>query len=191
MPDLPLLSALADGKANLLYAGPVVLLDHLEALLVVFLHYLTMDREARLTIAATTVDDTVYAALQAEVRRLDIVDRLLLARDLAPAQVQSLFLGADAFVSLNPAEDGAQELQSALWFDVPILARDTSANRAVAGGAAILLGDTSDLLAVATLAQLLVTDRAVRDSVLAAGRAVRLGSLEPQGDAPLNIAVVR
>jgi glycosyltransferase involved in cell wall biosynthesis len=191
MPDLPLVSALADGKANLLYAGPVVMVEHLEALLVVFLHYLTMDREARLTIAATAVDDTVYAALQAEARRLDIVDRLLLARDLAPAQVQSLFLGADAFVSLNPAEDGAQELLSALWFDVPILARDTNANRAVAKGAAILLGDTSDLLAVATLAQLLVTDRAVRDAVVSAGRAVRLGSREPHGVADLNIAAIR
>ena len=191
MPDLPLVSALADGKANLLYVGPVVAVEHLEALLVVFLHYLTMDREARLTIAATTVDDTVYAALQAEVLRLDIVDRLLLARNLAPAQVQSLFLGADVFVSLNPGDDGAQELRSALWFDVPILARDTKANRAVAGGAAILLGDTSDLLAVGTLAQMLVTDRAMRDAILAAQRAVRLGSQEAQSAATVNIALTR
>jgi hypothetical protein len=47
------------------------------------------------------------------------------------------------------------------------------------------------LLAVGTLAQMLVTDRAMRDAILAAQRAVRLGSQEAQSAATVNIALTR
>jgi glycosyltransferase involved in cell wall biosynthesis len=188
LPDLPLAAALADGKTNLLYAGPVVSIDHLDQLLVVFLHYLTLEREARLAIAATSaIDDRVYDRLQAEVRRLDLVDRLLVARDLAPAQLQALYLSADAFISLDRSETSGEELEYAMWFDVPILATDTPAHRAVAGRGGILVHDTSDLLAIAVLAQLLVTDAALRETVIAAARRARLSPHEADHVAGIDV----
>ena len=188
LPDLPLVSALADGKTNLLYAGPVVSIDHLDQLLVFFLHYLTLEREARLAIAATAaIDDRVYEALQAEVRRLDLVDRLLVARDLASAQLQALYLSADAFISLDRSETGGEELEYAMWFDVPILATGTATHRAVAGGGGILVDDTSDLLAIAVLAQVLVTDSVLRQTVIAGARRARLSAHEAHHVAGVDV----
>jgi hypothetical protein len=177
MPDLPLLCALADGKTNLLYAGPVRSIEHLDQLLVVFLHYLTIDREARLSIAATAgTDPAAYEILQTEVRRLDLVDRLLVTRDLAPPQMQALYLAADVFVSLDRSNPDGEHVRDAMWFDIPVLAVDTPAHRAVAGDAAMLIGDTSDLLAVAVLAELLANDARLRETVVSGQREKRASS---------------
>ena len=189
LPDLPLTAALADGKTNLLYAGPVVSIDHLYALLVFFLHYLTLEREARLAIAATApIDARVYDAVQTEVRRLDLVDRLRVARDLAPAQLQALYLSADAFISLDRSETGGEELEYAMWFDVPILATNTPAHRAVADQGGILVDDTSDLLAIAVLAQVLVTDSVLRQKIIAGARRARLVAHEAHHVAGSDVA---
>jgi glycosyltransferase involved in cell wall biosynthesis len=181
LPDLQLVSALADGKMNVLYAGPITSIGHIDQLLVVFLHLLTIDREARLTIAATAgTQDAAYEELLMEARRLDLVDRLLVTRDLGVAQLQALYLGAAVFVSLDRESLGENELRDAMWFDIPVLAVDSGPNRAIAGGAAILMHDTSDLLAVAALADFLVKDVRLREAVIAAQRRKRVSADEVQ-----------
>ncbi len=181
VPDVPLVSALADGKTNLFYAGPITSLDHVDELLVVFLHFLTLERESRLAIAATGgTDPALYEDLQTEVRRLDLVDRLIVTREPAIAQLQAFYLAANVFVSLDRGDRGTRELRDAMWFDIPILALDTPANRAFAGDAAILIRETDDRLAVAALLEIVAKDARVRDTLIAAGRRCRSAS-ELQG----------
>ncbi len=174
VPDVPLVSALSDGKTNLLYAGTIEALAPVEQLLVLFLHYLTMDREARLTIVASAASDPeAYDALLVEVRRLDLADRILVTRDLALTQLQAVYLSADVFISLDPTANSAHEIRDAMWFDVPVLALDTPSSRAIAGSAAVLVSEHSNLLAVAALAHMLVLDDALREPTIAAQRCLR------------------
>jgi hypothetical protein len=67
-----------------------------------------------------------------------------------------------------------------MWFDIPVLAVDSGPNRAIAGGAAILMHDTSDLLAVAALADFLGKDVRLREAVIAAQRRKRVSADEVQ-----------
>jgi len=180
VPDIPLVSALADGKTNLLYAGPISSIEHIDELLVVFLHFLTLERESRLAIAATAgTDPKIFEELQSEVRRLDLVDRLLVTQQPAVAQLQGLYLAADVFISLDRSGASTAEMRDAMWFDIPILALDTPANREVARDSALLVRDTDDLLAIAALTELLAKDARLRDTVIAAQRRVRSA---PKGD---------
>jgi glycosyltransferase involved in cell wall biosynthesis len=174
LPDLPLASALQDGKHNLVYVGRVTEAAHLDQLLIAFLYYLTIEREARLTIVASgIVDDTVYARLFEEVQRLELMDRVLISRSLTPAQLQSIYRAADVFVSLDESEDLGEHFLQAMWFDVPIVAYKSAVAQWLVGPAGILINDTRDLLAIAALAQTVVTDDALRAQIIAAQRRVR------------------
>jgi glycosyltransferase involved in cell wall biosynthesis len=191
--DVPLISALQDGKQNLLYAGPIESLACLNELLIVFLHYLTLEREARLTILGTgSIDEAVYAQLFDEVKRLELVDRVLFAREISTSQQQAIFRVADVFVSLDEGENLGLEFLQAMWFDVPVIAYRTAIARELVGSAGLLINDKSDLLAVAALVQMVATDANLRAAVIAAQRRVRercdeaavaatiLASLEPR-----------
>jgi glycosyltransferase involved in cell wall biosynthesis len=187
LPDLPLASALQDGKHNLVYVGRVTELAHLDQLLIAFLHYLTIEREARLTIIASgTIDDAVYARLFEEVQRLELMDRVLISRSLTPAQLQSVYRAADVFVSLDESEDLGENFLQAMWFDIPIVAYKSAVAQWLVGPAGILINDTRDLLAIAALAQTVVTDGALRAQIIAAQRVVR-ASLD-EGRAAQRIA---
>ncbi len=174
VPDHALAAALHDGKQNLLYVGALANQAHLDDLLIAFLHYLTLEREARLTIVGTgDVDDALYKRLLEEVHRLDLSDHVLVARNLSPEQFVAVFRAADLFVSLDDAEHLGEAFLQAMWFDVPILAYRTEIAQALVGQAGVLITDKSDLLAVAALAQLLVVDPTLRKCVLAAQRRMR------------------
>ena len=174
VPDLPLISALQDGKQNMLFVGPIVSIDYLNELLIVFLNYLTLEREARLTIAGSgAIDEEVYAQLFDELRRLELEDRVLVARGLNTQQFQAIFRVADVFVSLDESEGYGLELLQAMWFDVPVIAYRTEIARELVGDCGLLLSDKSDLLAVAALAQIVVTDADLRAAVIAGQRSAR------------------
>lgn len=174
LPDRTLAEALHDGKQNLLYVGALVTRGHLDQLIITFLHYLTFEREARLTIVGTgRVDDALYRHLLAEVHRLDLADHVLVARNVSEAQFVAVFRAADVLISLDPADDLGEAFLQAMWFDVPILAYRTRTAQALLGEAGLLLTDTSDLLAIAALAQLLVLDPSLRSNVLQAERRAR------------------
>ncbi len=158
-----------------------------------FLHYLSLEREARLIIVGTgSVDDALHTRLLAEVRRLDLADHVLVARALSLEQSVAVFRAADLFVSLDEEETLEEPLLAAMWFDVPILAYRTKTAAAIAGKAALLLTDTSDLLAIAALAQMLIIDSDLRHRVVEAQRSarVRFESERPaQGRASCPVAL--
>lgn len=181
LPDLALAAALQDGKINLVYAGPIVRIDHLNDLLLMFLHFATIAGNSRLTILATgTVDNAIYAMLCEDVRRLDLVDRVLVATNLTVAQQHAIYRSADIFVSLDRSGTSGDEFIEAMWFDIPILAFATATTTAAIGGAAMLVKETDDYLALAVLAHFLVTDESFRAPIVHAQRARRNHLAHPQ-----------
>ena len=138
------------------------------------MNYLTLEREARLTIAGSgAIDEEVYAQLFDELRRLELEDRVLVARGLNTQQFQAIFRVADVFISLDESEGYGLELLQAMWFDVPVIAYRTEIARELVGDCGLLLSDKSDLLAVAALAQIVVTDADLRAAVIAGQRSAR------------------
>jgi glycosyltransferase involved in cell wall biosynthesis len=87
--------------------------------------------------------------------------------------LQSVYRAADLFISLDESEDLGENFLQAMWFDVPIVAYRSPVAQWLVGPAGILINDTSDLLALAALAQTVVTDRALRAQIVAAQRTIR------------------
>ena len=104
-PDDPFLAnALQDGKKNLLYAGPFRDVDALNTLLLTFLNYLSLEREARLImIGSAAADREVFDKVFAEVRALELTDNVLAANNLTLPQLQAAYRTADLFLSLDGA----------------------------------------------------------------------------------------
>ena len=172
--DRPLAKALQDGCTNLIYVGPLAAIEPLNQLLTTFLHYLTLDRESRLVLVGRgDVHDDVYERLYAEVRSLDLADHVLLARDVLLPQLQAVYRTASLFWSLDEVAPPIEGFLEAMWFDVPILAYKSPAAEKIVGDAGILLREKDDLLSVAVLAQMVATDRALRDRIVAAQRISR------------------
>ena len=172
--DRPLAKALQDGCTNLVYVGPFNELEALDQLLTTFLHYLALDRDSRLVlIARGAVDDAIYGRVSAKVRSLDLVDRVLLARDITEPQLQSVYRCAHLFWSLDEGNSLGEGFLQAMWFDVPIIAYKTDVSTRLVGDAGLLIADKSDLMSIATLAQIVVTDGELRRRIVRAQRTVR------------------
>ena len=172
--DRPLAKALQDGCTNLIYVGSLSAIEPLNPLLTTFLHYLTLDRESRLVLVGRGhVDDAIYERLYAEVRSLDLVDHVLLARDVLTPQLQAVYRTASLFWSLDEVAPPVEGFLEAMWFDVPVLAYKSSAAQEIVGDSGILLRDKDDLLSVAVMAQIVATDKAVRERIIAAQRIAR------------------
>lgn len=175
VPDRVLADALQDGKQNLLYVGALIDGAHLDRLMIAFLHYLTLEREARLTIVGTgIVDEELYKHLLAEVRRLDLIDHILITRNLAGPAFVAVFRAADLFVSLDEAEHLGEALLQAMWFDVPILVAKNQIAEALVRDSGLIVTDSSDLFSIAALAQLIVIDPVLRTNILRAQRVARV-----------------
>ncbi len=172
--DRPLAKALQDGCTNLIYVGALTSIEPLNQLLTSFLHYLTLDRESRLVIVGRgEVDDQVYERLYAEVRSLDLVDHVLLARDVLTPQLQAVYRTASVFWSLDEVAPPLEGFVEAMWFDVPILTYKSPAAIDAVGDAALVIREKDDLLSVAVLAQMVATDRSLREKIVTAQRVAR------------------
>ena len=121
-------------------------------------------------IARGEVDDTIYGRVSAKVRSLDLVDRVLLARDITGPQLQSVYRCAHLFWSLDEGDSLGEGFLQAMWFDVPIIAYKTDVSTRLVGDAGLLIADKSDLMAIATLAQIVVTDGELRRRIVRAQR---------------------
>lgn len=174
VPDRSLVAALQDNKHNLLYDGPITDIGHLNDLLVVFLHYLTIEREARLIVCASLdCDEAIFAQLAGEIARLELGDIVILARELEQQQRNAIYRTAHAFISLDPSDTPCIGLLRALWFDIPIVALASPTARALLGEAIVILRETNDPLAIASLANMIVTDRELRAACIRAQREAR------------------
>ena len=172
--DRPLAKALQDGCTNLIYVGSLSAIEPLNQLLTTFLHYLTLDRESRLVLVGRGhVDDAIYERLYSEVRSLDLVDHVLLARDVLTPQLQAVYRTASLFWSLDEVAPPVEGFLEAMWFDVPVLAYKSTAAQEIVGDSSILFAHKDDLLSVAVLAQIVATDRGLREKVVSAQRKTR------------------
>jgi len=72
---------------------------------------------------------------------------------------------ADVFLSMSEHEGFCVPLVEAMYFDIPVLARDTSAIAGTLGGSGILLSDNHPIVA-AEMIHRIVTDKELRNTVI-------------------------
>jgi len=165
--DPALMRQLQDGKHNLLFVGRYAPNKGQHQLLEAFTHYLSRESEARLILVGGSEPGDPYALyLQSTLDALGLREHVVLPGKIDDAQLQAYYRTAHLFWSMSEHEGFCVPLIEAMWFDVPILAFHSSAVPETLAGSGLLFTDKDDLAAVATLAQQLVSDDALRTAVL-------------------------
>lgn len=190
LPDRSLISALQDGRVNLVFAGEFAEFDHLGELVEAFLHFLTLERYARLfLVGLNRIDPTVHAKLTRQIESLRLNDDVVVTTGLPPAQQLAVYRTSRLFWTMDGRGDLGRHLLNAMWFDIPILAFRNPTTSFLVEEAGIVFTGKDDLLEIAALAKIMTSDQKLRAALVSAQRHVRarwsvgaaLGALsEPQ-----------
>jgi glycosyltransferase involved in cell wall biosynthesis len=162
----PLVRRLSDGRHTIVFAGALTEAACIDQLLAGFAFLLALGIDARLVLIGEfepggTVADRFFDV----VGRTRLTDRVTVLDGARPDVVAACFRSAALYWSA--AEDGAEEaFADALGFGVPVFAYGSDVARRVLGDAGIIFGDKRDPRALAGVAALILTDRALRDTLL-------------------------
>lgn len=164
------LKTLQDGRTNLLFVGRVAPNKCQHHLVQAFGEYLRHDPGARLILAGVWPEGHPYARfVRDEAQRLGIGAQMLLASRITDAQLLACYRTAHLFWSMSEHEGFCVPVVEAMWFDVPVLAYESSAIPETLGQAGILFTEKR-FPELGALAHMLVEDRALRATVIAAQR---------------------
>jgi glycosyltransferase involved in cell wall biosynthesis len=186
-PDPALMSALQDGRTNLLFVGRFAPNKKQDDLIVAFSHYLALDPEARLILVGKPEEQDPYVAhLRQTVSSLALEDSVLFTGSVTDAQLAAYYRTAHLFWSMSEHEGFCVPLIEAMWFNVPVLAFKSSAIPETLGDAALMFTGKNDPAALAALARLMIIDNHLREKMLRAQRQRRAAFLPEQVQPRLN-----
>ena len=169
-----MMDQLQDGRTNILFVGRIAPNKKQDDLVVAFREYLEFDPTARLILIGKAEENDVYAAhLGTVIEQLGVGDLVILPGSISDTELQACYRNAHLFWSMSEHEGFCVPLIEAMWFDVPVLAFRSSAVPETLGGAALMFREKADLRALAALAHVIVTDREVREKIIAAQRRQR------------------
>jgi glycosyltransferase involved in cell wall biosynthesis len=102
-------------------------------------------------------------------RALGIGDDVVFPGHIKFSEILAYYHLADAFVCMSEHEGFCVPLVEAMFFDVPIIAYDTSAISDTLGGSGVLL-DSNDPVYTAAVIDRVLTDDKLRESIIAGQR---------------------
>ena len=173
--DEELMARLQDGATNLLFVGRIAPNKRQDELVKAFAHYLALDQNARLILAADGRDaDPYYQHLRQVIAQLDLTSRVIVTGQLSDAELSAYYRTACLYWSLSEHEGFGVPLVEAMWFDVPVLAYRSTAVPATLGDAGVMFMSKNDLRQIAALANLLAQNSDLRRQTLAAQASRRL-----------------
>jgi len=176
-----LVRRLGDGRRTILFAGPLTESACLDQLLAGFAFLLSLGIDARLVLAGEfDAREGVADRFFDLVGRTQLTDRVVVLERSRPEVVAACYRSADLFWSAADAGPSS-ELVDALGFGVPVFAFANGISRRVLGGSGLLFTDKRDPRALAGAAVLLLTDGALRKTLLE-GQRQRFDALRRNGE---------
>jgi glycosyltransferase involved in cell wall biosynthesis len=181
VPAPALAQRLRDGRKTILFAGPLVETSGIEQLLTGFAFLLSFGLDARLVLLGEfDREETLADRFFDQVANSGLAERVVVLEPSRLDAVAACYRAADLFWSM--AEDGpARELIDALGYGVPLFAFANPFARHIAGDAGLLFNDKTQPRTLAGVAALLLTDRALRDT-LVDGQRRRFEALYANGE---------
>lgn len=166
LPDPQLMGTLQDGRTNLLFVGRFAPNKKQDELIIVFSHYLALDPTARLILVGKPEEGDPYVAhIRDLISSLGLEESVIITGSIPDAQLAAYYRTAHLFWSMSEHEGFCVPLIEAMWFDVPVLAFKSSAVPETLGDAALLFSAKADLMALAALARVVVTDSSLRETM--------------------------
>lgn len=180
--DAALKNRLQQNAINWLTLGRIVPNKAVEDVIRIFAVYRRhIQPDAHLHVVGSRYLPTYAAALDALVADLGLADCVHFAGRVTDAQLQAYYETAALFVTASHHEGFCVPLLESMAFNVPILARKSSAIPETLGEAGVLfteLGCTTAYAAVAEMAHLMIADESLRQQIIQTQRE-RLQQLSP------------
>jgi glycosyltransferase involved in cell wall biosynthesis len=182
--DPSLMASLQDGKRNLMFAGRLAPNKCQHELVEAFALYLELDPAARLILVGAGTQADPYGRYV-----LDTIDCLglryavLCPGHISEAELAAYYRTAHLFWSMSEHEGFCAPIIEAMWFGIPVLAFKSSVIPETLQDAGLMFTSKRDLLSVAAVARAILTDEALRSSILVRQNARRQAFL-PEAVAP-------
>ncbi len=155
-----------DGYVNILFTGRVVPNKKQEDIIDAFYYYKKfINPKSRLILVGSYAGiDRYHEQLEAYVKALDLED-VIFTGQIKFDEILAYYRVADVFLCMSEHEGFCVPLLEAMCFDVPVIARDTSAIAGTLGGSGILLPDNNPMVA-AEMINRVVTDRNLKETIV-------------------------
>lgn len=169
-PDKALIKKYSDGKKNLIFVGRIAPNKKQENVIRAFYQYRRLNPDSRLILVGSyTGMENYYQRLMKYTAALGIADDVIFTGHIKFSEILAWYTLADAFVCMSEHEGFCVPLAEAMFFNVPIIAYDTSAISDTLGGSGVLLDDNDPLFAAKVIERVL-SDEALREQILAGQR---------------------
>lgn len=152
----------SDGYVNILFTGRVVPNKKQEDIIDAFYYYKKfINSKSRLILVGSYAGiDRYHEQLVAYIKALQLED-VIFTGQIKFDEILAYYRVADIFLCMSEHEGFCVPLVEAMYFGVPVIARDTSAIAGTLGGSGILLSDNDSKIA-AEMINRVVTDETLR-----------------------------
>lgn len=165
-PDEQIMSQMDDGYTNIVFTGRIAPNKRQEDVIAAFYQYKKYyNPKSRLILVGNyTGMEVYYDSLKKYVDALGVED-VIFTGHISFAGILAYYRSADLFLCMSDHEGFCVPLVESMYFDVPILAKDTSAIADTLGESGMLLEDNDPMIAAAAINRIL-TDEALRNVIL-------------------------
>lgn len=165
-PDAQIMAQMDDGYTNIVFTGRVVPNKRQEDVIAAYAVYKKhYNPKSRLIFVGNYVGmEAYYDNLKKYAEVLGVED-VIFTGHISFAGILAYYKSADLFLCMSDHEGFCVPLVEAMYFDVPVLAKDTSAIADTLGGSGMLLSDQNPAIAAAAMHRIL-TDEQLRTQML-------------------------
>lgn len=165
-PAKGIMSRYGDGKRNLIFVGRIAPNKKQENVIRAFYQYKRLDPDSRLILVGSyTGMENYYERLVKYAGALGLKDDIVFTGHIKFNEILAYYRLADVFVCMSEHEGFCVPLAEAMFFDVPIIAYDTSAIGDTLGGSGILL-DSNDPVFAAGVIRRVLTDELLKKQII-------------------------
>lgn len=165
-PDAELCKKFNDGKKNIVFIGRIAPNKKQDDLLNLIYELKQIYTNFRLVLCGIADDKKYLEKLGSIVRKLDLSSFVFNAGVASQSQLLSIYQTADLFCSMSEHEGFCVPIVESMFFNVPVLAYNTSAVPETMEKSGILFNSKGDKKGLAALTFLLLTDEELRSKVI-------------------------
>lgn len=165
-PNQKIIKKYSDGYTNILFTGRIVPNKKQEDIIDAFYYYKKyINSKSRLILVGTYAGiDKYHEQLEKYVRELGLKD-VIFTGQVKFDVILAYYHLADVFLCMSEHEGFCVPLVEAMYFGIPIIARDTSAIAGTLGGSGLLLQDNDPIVAAEMINQV-VENKTLRKQVV-------------------------
>lgn len=169
-PDEETIRKYSDGKKNLVFVGRIAPNKKQEDVIRAFYYYKKINPESRLILVGSYSGmENYYHRLVKYAAALGLADDVVFSGHIKFSAILAFYRLADVFVCMSAHEGFCVPLVEAMFFDVPIVALDTSAISDTLGGSGFLIDDNDPVFAAKVIDRV-ITDEALRKEIISGQR---------------------